>query len=148
MSRLLTATAMAGCLALASALPASAAIMRFHATLDGAQQVPSVTTDGKGTANATLDTVKKTLTYRVTYSHLSGPAKAAHFHGPADAGANAGVAVPITGKLTSPIKGSVTLTDAQITDLEAGKYYVNVHTAAHPDGEIRGQVLPRAPRKK
>jgi hypothetical protein len=40
----------------------------------------------------------------------------------------------------SGAKGSATLTDAQAADLTAGKYYINVHTAAHPDGEIRGQV--------
>ncbi|OIQ70334.1 CHRD domain protein [mine drainage metagenome] len=41
---------------------------------------------------------------------------------------------------TSPAEGSATLTDAQAADLMAGKYYINVHTAANPTGEIRGQV--------
>ena len=54
---------------------------------------------------------------------------------------NAGVAVPITGIATSPVEGSATLTDAQAADLVAGKYYVNIHTAANPGGEIRGQVM-------
>jgi hypothetical protein len=39
-----------------------------------------------------------------------------------------------------PAEGSATLTDAQAADLMAGKYCVNVHTAANPGGEIRGQV--------
>jgi hypothetical protein len=56
------------------------------------------------------------------------------------AGANAGVVVPITGPLVSPIKGSAVLTAAQAADLMAGKWYVNVHTAANPGGEVRGQV--------
>ena len=48
--------------------------------------------------------------------------------------------MPITGIATSPVEGSATLTDAQAADLVAGKYYVNIHTAANPGGEIRGQV--------
>ena len=40
----------------------------------------------------------------------------------------------------SPIKGSATLTDAQIADLNAGKWYFNVHTAANPGGEIPGTM--------
>jgi hypothetical protein len=89
---------------------------------------------------ATLDTNAKTLTYTITFNALSGPATAAHFHGPAAEGANAGVAVAIGKDPASPVTGTATLTDAQIADLEAGKWYVNVHTAANPGGEIRGQL--------
>ncbi|MGC2198749.1 MAG: CHRD domain-containing protein [Stellaceae bacterium] len=102
---------------------------------------PGVTSSGKGTATATLDTSNKTLTWMVDYSGLSGPAKAAHIHGPADPGANAGIVVPFTGNLASPIKGSATLTDEQIGQLEAGKWYVNIHTDANKPGEIRGQLV-------
>jgi hypothetical protein len=77
---------------------------------------------------------------RITYSGLSGTPTAAHFHGPAQSGANAGVAVPIPNVATSPAQGSATLTDAQAADLLAGRYYINIHTAANPAGEIRGQV--------
>jgi hypothetical protein len=65
-------------------------------------------------------------------------------HGPADPGQNADVAVPFEGELASPIKGSATLTDAQAADLQAGKYYVNIHTEANKGGEIRGQVTKSA----
>lgn len=120
---------------------ASAATMQFHATMNGAQEVPPKQTQGTGEALATLDTTSKQLSYTVTWEGLSGPATAAHFHGPAAPGANAGVLVPIGGKSpTSPVHGSATLTDAQVQDLEAGKVYVNVHTAANPGGEIRGQM--------
>ncbi|RUV98801.1 CHRD domain-containing protein, partial [Mesorhizobium sp. M1A.F.Ca.IN.020.03.1.1] len=94
---------------------------------------------GKETATFTFDTAKKKLSWNVKYSGLSGPATAAHIHGPAASGENAPPVIPFK-KLKSPIKGSATLTDAQAADLEAGKYYVNVHTKANPDGEIRGQI--------
>jgi CHRD domain len=121
---------------------ASAATLQFHATMNGASEVPPNQTAGTGDAMASLDTSTKTLTYTVTFSNLTGSATAAHFHGPAKPGANAGVVVPIGGKApTSPVHGTATLTDAQIKDLEGGMWYVNVHTAANPGGEIRGQVM-------
>ncbi len=120
---------------------AHADMVKFHSDLSGDSEVPVKATEGKGTADATLDTSTKTLNYTVAYSGLTGPATAAHFHGPAAAGANAGVAVPIAPPLASPIKGSTILTDAQVADLEAGKYYTNIHTAANAGGEIRGQMM-------
>ena len=113
---------------------------KMKATLDGKSQVPPNTSAGKGTADIDYDAASKKLSWKVTYSGLSGPATAAHFHGPAAAGANAGVAVAIPNATSSPVDGSATLTDAQAADLTAGKYYINVHTAANPGGEIRGQV--------
>lgn len=63
----------------------------------------------------------------------------AHFHGPAKSGENAGVLVPVTAA-ASPFTGEATLDAAKAADLEAGKMYFNIHTAANPKGEIRGQV--------
>jgi len=117
---------------------AQAEQINFKADLAPAAGVSS---SGKFTATASLDTNTKTLTWTVDYSGLSGPATAAHIHGPADPGANAGIAVPFSGNLASPIKGSATLTDAQIAQLEAGKWYVNIHTEANKPGEIRGQLV-------
>jgi hypothetical protein len=113
---------------------------KMKATLDSKSQVPPNSSAGKGTAEIDFDAASKKLSWKLTYSGLSGPATAAHFHGPAEAGKNAGVAVPIANPGTSPVEGSATLTDAQAADLVAGKYYVNIHTAANPGGEIRGQV--------
>jgi len=112
--------------------------VKFRANLAAG---PGITSAGKGAATATLDTATKTLTWDVEYSGLSGPATAAHIHGPADPGKDAGVVVPFTGSLASPIKGSGTLTDAQIGQLESGKWYINIHTAANKGGEIRGQLV-------
>jgi hypothetical protein len=115
-------------------------MVKMSATLDGAQQVPPVETAGKGTAAITFDTDTKKLDWTVEYSGLTEAPAAGHLHGPAAKGENAGVQVPFEGPLASPIKGSAALTDAQAADLLAGKYYVNIHTPAHKDGEIRGQV--------
>jgi hypothetical protein len=99
--------------------------------------------DSKGTGNAdvTYDTTTKMVTWRVTFDNLTGPATAAHFHGPAAPGANAGVALLIGNNPTSPATGNATLDDAKAADLMAGRWYVNVHTAANRGGEIRGQVV-------
>jgi hypothetical protein len=132
-----------GAIAAVAMLAASASFaeeVKMKADLTGAQEVPPVQSQGKGNAEVNFDTASKRLSWTVTYSGLSGPATAAHFHGPGEPGKNAGVAVPIPNQTNSPVTGSATLTDAQAADLVAGRYYVNVHTAANPGGEIRGQV--------
>jgi CHRD domain len=136
-------SALLGCaIAFGVVSTAPAATLYFQAKMKGSYEVPPTKSEGAGTAKATLDTATKSFSYQVMFDKLSGPATAAHFHGPAAPGKNAGVVVPIDGQNpTSPASGSATLTDPQIKDLEAGKWYVNVHTAANPGGEIRGQVL-------
>ena len=114
--------------------------LHYHADLKGASEVPPTTSAGAGTLDLTLDTATKSADYTLTWSGLTGPATAAHIHGPAEPGKNAGVIVNFGNDPTSPVKGNATLTDAQIKDLQAGLYYVNVHTAAHKKGEIRGQI--------
>ena len=118
--------------------PASAE--KFKAALDGKSEVPPTTSTATGTADINYDPATKKVTWTLTYSGLTGPATAAHFHGPAEAGKNAGVAVAIPNAAKSPVEGSATLTDQQAADLEAGRYYINIHTKANPGGEIRGQV--------
>ena len=113
---------------------------KFKATLDGKSEVPATTSSGTGTADIDYDPASKKLSWKLTYTGLSGPASAAHFHGPAEPGKNAGVELAIPGATSSPAEGSATLTDAQAADLAGGKLYINVHTAATPGGEIRGQV--------
>jgi hypothetical protein len=110
---------------------------------------PSMTTtiyDTKLSAvEATWKQSTMTLSYKVTYSGLTGPATAAHFHGPAPAGVNAGVALPVT--IGTPnlmtMQGEAVLTQQQAADLAAGLWYFNIHTAANPGGEIRGQMRLR-----
>lgn len=116
--------------------------VRLGGTLTGQQEVPPVATSGSGTVDATFDKATNKLAYTVTYSGLSGPATAGHFHGPAEAGRNAGVVLGFQ-NATSPIQGESTLTAAQAADLLAGRWYVNIHTRANPGGEIRAQVTPK-----
>ena len=127
----------------ASAVPAFAESVSYKADLKGSTEVPPTDTKGTGSVDATYDTASKKLSWTINYSGLSGPATAAHFHSPAEAGKNAPPTVPLSGKLDSPIKGDATLTDAQATDLKDGKMYFNVHTAANKGGEIRGQVAKK-----
>lgn len=129
---------------LAVAPAAFAEVQSYRADLKGASEIPAVAGTGSGTLLATYDTASKKLTYTVTYQGLSGPAAAAHFHGPADAKTNAGVVVPVKEMSANTLHGEATLTDAQAADLKAGKWYFNIHTAANKAGEIRGQVTRSA----
>jgi hypothetical protein len=141
MTPILAATAVALML---SAAPAYAEMVNFTATLSAAEEVPPNDSPGTGAVEATFDTESKVFKWNITYEGLTGDATAAHFHGPADPGANAGPVVPIDGALASPIMGEATLDDAQAADLQAGKWYFNLHTAQYPDGELRGQVTAQA----
>ena len=117
-------------------------MVNFTAKMSGAAEVPAVVTDGSGMAEATLNKDTNVLKWKVTYSGLTGPATAGHFHGPAIAGSNAGVVVPFA-SVASPIEGQQTLTPAQVADLMAGKWYANIHTATNKGGEIRGQMMQK-----
>lgn len=129
-----------GLLIALAAAPAMA--QTFTADLSGKSENPAVQSDGTGALTAWLDAKTKVLKWELRFWGLSGPAIGSHFHGPADAKTNAGVVVPISkaGDL-GPHAGTATLTDAQIADLTAGKWYVNVHTDKNKGGEIRGQVM-------
>jgi hypothetical protein len=120
---------------------AVAETITYKAVLNAQSQPTPNDSKGTGTAEVTYDTATKALTWTVTFDGLTGPATAAHFHGPAAPGANAGVALLIGNNPTSPAKGTATLTDAQAADLQGGRWYINVHTAANRGGEIRGQVV-------
>lgn len=140
----LAAIASAAWLGLASA--AMAAPVSFSVPLTGTQQVPPVQTAGSGKADITYDPATKNVTWSISYDGLSSPATMAHFHGPAAAGANAGVQIWLSKHgdtaVSSPITGHATLTAEQDKQFEAGQWYVNIHTKSHPGGEIRGQVVP------
>lgn len=137
----------AGAMFISSAKPTYAAGTAYKAALDGKSEVPPTTSSGTGTATVTYDPSTKMVTWQGNFSGLSGPATAAHIHGPAEAGKNAGVIVPLSQKdvpFTSPFQGKATLPDDKAAALAAAlsgsQAYVNIHTAANPGGEIRGQL--------
>ncbi len=138
------ASAIIACAGVVAFAPLSMAeMMKMKADLKASNEVPPTKSSGAGSVDVTYDTATKKLSWKGTYSGLTGPAIAAHFHGPGGPGKNAGVMVPIFqgAAARSPFEGSATLTDAQAKALMDGDMYVNVHTNANKAGEIRGQVV-------
>ena len=104
--------------------------------------MPPVDSNATGSATMTFDSSSNQLTWSIQFSGLSGPAIAAHFHGSAAAGANAGVQINLANisGLNSPMDGSAELTPEQASMLLDGLMYINIHTELYPSDEIRGQV--------
>jgi CHRD domain len=131
--------------AVASATETGATPASFSVKLTGADQVPPVQSPGVGTADLTYDPTNRKVIWSITCSGLSGPVTMAHFHGPAPAGKNAAITLWLTRQgipNIGAIRGGATLTPEQAEQFAAGLWYINVHTKEHPDGEIRGQVVP------
>ena len=135
----LAAVALAGC----GAMMQPANMVALTTQLRSANEVPPVMTSGGGSVDASFNKDTMQLRWKVSYSGLTGNATAGHFHGPAGVGANAGVALGWANPITSGMEGSATLTAAQAADLMAGRWYANIHTAANPGGELRGQMMVR-----
>lgn len=130
-----TALATVACAALA--LPASAEMIKYSADLTAGAEVPPNDSTATGTADVTVDLDAKTVAWTVSYEGLTGDATAAHIHGPASEGENAG---PVINMSDAVMDGEAAITADQISALEDGKYYVNIHTEQNPNGEIRGQL--------
>lgn len=121
----------------------------FSATLTGAAERPNpVTTGATGSATVVYTPSTSSFSYTLTVSGITG-VTAAHIHGPATVEQAAGVLVPLTEPTTASVNGTFTAADLTaaagsvdnlLALLRSGSAYVNVHTAANPGGEIRGQL--------
>lgn len=151
--KLLSLVALAAVL---TAVPCFAAEKKFHAKLTGQEEVPAVKTKASGTAELKLSKDGKELHYKVKVKNIEN-ANAAHIH-KGKKGENGGV---LANLFTGPKKSgkfSGVLAEGKLTEkdlaeelqgktfddlakvIKEGGAYVNVHTDAHPDGEIRGQL--------
>jgi hypothetical protein len=119
--------------------PVFAETMSFKASLKSGPEVAAGTNQGTGNLTATYDTESRKLSWKGTVSGLSGNPTAAHFHGPAEPGQNAGVLIPAAGVKSGDFEGSATLSNDQAKVVTAEKTYFMIHTAANPGGEVRGQ---------
>jgi hypothetical protein len=117
----------------------------FVAYLNGKQVVsPPSTSPATGFATVDLNSLQNMITVNLSFTGLEGPATAAHIHGPALPGVNAGIVFPFTG-VPSATSGSIptqtfAITPTEVGYLNSGMLYVNVHTGKFPAGEIRGQL--------
>lgn len=142
-SRLVYAVMMCSLLAFgvqALAQPQTPTTTTLLARLSGASVVPPNDSEATGNLQATLNKQTRVLTWTLSTNGLSGPPVAASFNGPAMPGDNAAVEVPLQAGQNLD-RGTVTLTESQIDDVMAGRWYINVLTANRPDGEIRGQLM-------
>lgn len=122
----------------------SSAQQRFVAALDGAQEVPANASAGRGTCTIVLNAAQTQITVNCTFTGLGSNLAAAHIHGNAAPGVNAGVLFGFTG-LPTATSGTIgplnfAVTAQQVADMRAHLHYVNLHSSNIPGGEIRGQI--------
>lgn len=132
-------------LALAALLASTAAIADtgFVANINSAQEVPVNASTGTGNGYMVLNNAQNSLSYNISFTGLTGNHTAAHFHGPAAPGVNAGVRFLLSngGGASGNFVGAWAILPADVTSLLNQLLYVNIHTLAFPGGEIRGQVV-------
>jgi CHRD domain len=114
--------------------------------MSGSQETPAVTTAATGSIDANYNRLTRTLSYKVSWSGLSGNVTNMHIHGTGEVGVLAGVFQTFSGWAAAPAgtySGTVLIDGVKFTenDLLAKRYYINIHTALNPAGEIRGQLI-------
>jgi hypothetical protein len=139
-ARALRSMLLAGSFLVAGASFASAQSTYFALTLSGASEVPPNTSTATGGGCLVLDQTAHKLFYSISFSGLAAAQTDAHIHCCAPAGMSAGVMFPLP--LGSPISGFFSTTPTQENNILNGLAYVNIHSGAFPNGEIRGQLIP------
>lgn len=120
----------------------------FTGNLSSAQEVPPNPSTATGFGRVTLNDAETQITATFYWSGLTGNATVGHIHGAAGPGANAPVIfnmAPAAATSGSVVGLTFAVTPAQVADLKAGRWYFNIHTAANPGGEIRGQITVDSP---
>ena len=136
---IVAATALTSALVLAGVVfGVGSAGTKLTAKLNNAQEVPKPNASG-GSGRFTGTLTGRSLTWKLTFTHLSGPGQAAHIH-LAKRGKAGPVAVPLCGPCRSGVHGKTTVPAKVARALKTGGAYVNVHTTKNANGEIRGQV--------
>jgi hypothetical protein len=120
-------------------LSARAETLKFTATLSPAATVPPTASNASGAGEFSYKSDTRQLEFFVLYENMSVAPTEGHIRGPASPGTN-GPAIVGFPALQSPISGTATLTSDQAAALQAGQLYVDIRTATHPAGEIRGQI--------
>jgi hypothetical protein len=112
---------------------------------NGAEEVPANGSPATGSVMVTLNQATGEVSVSGTFSGLTSMVTAAHIHGPAARGMNAGIIVPlnVTGTTSGDVSGTATMTPANMMDMLNGMTYVNIHTTMYPQGEIRAQIVPQ-----
>ena len=114
--------------------------------VSGDQEVPAKTSSANGTMNVTYNKDTRLFSFTVKYNNLTGVPTGAHIHGTAAKGVNAGVKYDFLSLFPQAVSGeftnSITVDNTSIKQdsLLTGFYYINIHTATNPGGEIRGQI--------
>jgi len=111
--------------------------------VDGAQVVPSSSSSAIGIIVGTFDGSKNTMTGVLKWVGLSGSPTAIHIHGanPGRNGIPLFVEINIPKGTTDSLNFRSVLTESQETSVGTGGFYFDIHTAAYPQGEIRGQII-------
>ena len=117
-------------------------VTTYNMNLNGASEVPANSSSATAIVRVTLDQANGDVVVDGTFTGLTSPVTAAHIHGPAAAGANAAIIVPltITGTTDGTVSGTGNMNSGQMNDMLTGMTYVNIHSSNFPSGEIRAQI--------
>ena len=121
--------------------PRQPELAAFRAVLNGRNAVPRTDSVAQGELVAVLNRKTGLLQWKLNFSSLSGPVRAASFHSPGMSDEVAAPVVSLGRSVLSPSEGRAMLTPKQRADLLSGQWYVNLRTARYPEGEIRGQLI-------